>query len=103
MMRTISKSLLLLVLLPMLLASCATTDITNLTPSTYARNPSGQYPVEMAVDTTQQTLISSTINPSVVVGFDSYPMRRTKRTPNRWEGLISVPGSKDATTYHFKV
>jgi hypothetical protein len=102
MMRTIAKSLLLL-LLPVFLVSCATTSITNLTPSSYPRNPTGQYMVEMAVDTTQQTFIPSTVTPTVVVGFQSYPMRPTKKTQNRWEGLVPIPANKDAISYHFKV
>jgi hypothetical protein len=101
MMRTISKSLLLLSL-PVLLVSCATTSITNLTPTSYQRNPTGQYMIEMEVDTTQQTLLTATITPSVVVGFDSYPMRPTKKTNNRWEGLVPIPANKDSISYHFK-
>ena len=53
MMKIISKSLLLLVL-PLFVASCSTTSITNLTPSTLPRNATGQYMIEMEIDTTQQ-------------------------------------------------
>jgi hypothetical protein len=102
MMRTISKSLLLL-LLPMFLASCATTTITNLTPSTYSRDPSGQYMVEMQIDTTQQTFIPSSVSPTVVIGFESIPMRPTKKSANRWEAFVPIPGDKNSITYHFKV
>lgn len=84
------------------LTGCETTGVTNLTPSTLPRNPTGQYMVEMQLDTKQQTMLPDTITPAVVVGFESYPMRRTKKTQNRWEGLIPVPASKDTITYHFK-
>ncbi len=101
-MRTIFKSLSLLVL-PIFLASCATSSLTNLTPSSYPRNATGQYMIEMEMDTTQQTLIPSSLNPMVVVGFDSYPMRPTKKTVNRWETLLPIPANKDSVSYHFKV
>jgi len=102
MKRFFAKPLLLLVL-PLFLASCATTQITNLTPSTLPRNATGQYMVEMEVDTTQQTLIPSTVTPMVVVGFESFPMRPTKRTVNRWEGLVPIAANKDTISYHFKI
>jgi len=102
MMRTISKSLLLLVL-PIYLISCATSSITNLTPSSYPRNATGQYMIEMEMDTSQQTLIPSSVTPMVVVGFESYPMRPTKKTVNRWETLVPIPPNKDSISYHFKV
>ena len=102
MMRIISKSLLLLVL-PLFVASCSTTSITNLTPSLMDRNPTGQYMVEMEVDTSQQTLIPTSVNPMVIVGFEAYPMRPTKRTVNRWEGLVPIPPGKSEIAYHFKV
>ena len=101
-MRTISKSLLLL-LLPIFLVSCADTTITNLTPTTYSRDPSGQYMVQMQIDTTQQTLIPTSVSPSVVIGFDSIPMRPTKKSANRFEAFIPILGDKSSITYHFKV
>lgn len=99
-MRTISKSLLLL---PIFLVSCADTTITNLTPTTYSRDPSGQYMVQMQIDTTQQTLIPTSVSPSVVIGFDSIPMRPTKKSANRFEAFVPIPGDKSSITYHFKV
>jgi hypothetical protein len=101
MMRAIFKSLLLS--LPVLLVSCATTSITNLTPTSYPRNPTGQYMVEMQINTTETTFLPSSVTPLVVVGFENYPMRPTKKTANRWEGLVPIPANKDAISYHFKV
>src|SRR5262249_1638752 len=48
MMRTISKSLLLIAALTFF-TGCETTTITNLTPSTLPRDPSGQYLVQMQI------------------------------------------------------
>ena len=101
MMRTILKSSLFL-LPAALLVGCYSTSITNLTPTSYPRNPTGQYMVEMEIDTTQQTLLPDTVAPKVIVGFEAYPMRRTKRTANRFEGLVPIPPGKEEIVYHFK-
>jgi hypothetical protein len=90
-------------LLAIFLASCATKVITNLTPSTLPRNPSGQYLVEMKLDSTQQSLRPGSISPLVVVDFNTYPMRPTLRMTNRWEVLVPVPANQDVIVYHFKV
>jgi len=97
------KTVLPLSMLVLLLVSCASSLITNLTPTTLPRNPSGQYLVEMKLDTTQQSLRPQSITPCVLAGFDSYPMRPTLKMANRWEALIPVPADKDAVVYHFKV
>jgi hypothetical protein len=93
----------LLVLSVVLVIGCVTSQITNLTPTSYPRNPAGQYMIEMEIDTTQQTLIPSSIAPVVVVGFEAFPMRQTKKTINRWEALVPIPSSKDSIVYHYKV
>jgi hypothetical protein len=90
-------------LLSLLVASCATKVITNLTPSQLPRDPSGQYLVEMKLDSKQQSLRPDSITPKVVSGFNTYPMRPTLRMTNRWEALVPVPANQDAFLYHFKV
>ena len=66
------------------LAGCVTT-LTNLTA------------------TTQQTIKPRTIQPYVVIGFDTYEMRPTYKMTNRWEALIPIPPDKNVVTYRFKV
>ena len=90
-------------LLGLLIASCATKVITNLTPSQLPRDPSGQYLVELKLDSKQQSLRPDSITPKVVSGFNTYPMRPTLRMTNRWEALVPVPANQDAFLYHFKV
>ena len=85
------------------LAGCATSRITNLTTTRQPRNASGVYPVEFAWDSQQQTLIPGSIKPSVVIGFDFYPMRPALGISNRWETVIPVAADKSYVTYHFKV
>ena len=97
------KRFLPLLLLPWLFYGCANSIITNLTPTQLPRNTNGAYLVEMALDTSDATLRPKTVTPAVVVGFDSYPMRRTLRMNNRWETLVPVPAGKDSIDYHFKV
>jgi hypothetical protein len=97
------KRVLPLCMLTLLLASCTTSLITNLTPSTLPRNPSGQYLVEMKLDSSQQTLRPESIKAFVLVGFESYPMRPTLKMTNRWEALVPIAADKDSIIYHYKV
>ena len=90
-------------LLPVFLAGCADVTLTNLTPTQQPRNPTGQYLVEMKLDSTQQTLRPESIKPNVVVGFDTYPMRPQLKMTNRWEALVPIPPSTNVINYHFKV
>jgi hypothetical protein len=98
-MRNLNKIFLLLIA-PVLLAGCST--ITNLTPSQQPRNASGFYPVEAAWQSRQQTIRPESFKPSVLVGLQSYPMRKTALMKNRWETLVPVPADKDSITYRFK-
>ena len=91
-----------LCLLCVLLSGCASTTITNLTPSQQVRNASGVYPIEVELLTQQQTLRHETIAPIIVVGGKTYPMRRTLKTDHRWEGTIPVAKDQIVISYHFK-
>ena len=97
------KKLFPLLLLALYVAGCATTNIVNLTPTQYPRNPSGQYLVEMQIESDQKTLRPETITPYVVVGEKSYPMRQVRKTNNRWEAMIPVGADKSGIAFHFKV
>jgi hypothetical protein len=82
--------------------SCMTT-VTNLTPTAQARNANNLYPIEYQWDTTQQTIRPESVQPFVLVGFDSYEMRPTLRMTNRWEALVPIPPDKNVIVYRFKV
>jgi len=92
-----------LLLLPVLLTGCPTSTITNLTATQQPRNPNGQYPIEVKLDSTQQSLRPESITPQVVVGLDSYPMRPQLKMTNRWEALVPIPPGTNVINYHFKV
>ena len=98
------KTFLLGLLAGSLLVGCQTTPahITNLTPQQEMRNPSGLYPIEAAMESSQQSLRWDTIHASVVVDKDSYPMRPTKLMKNRWETLVPIPPGVNTIYYRFR-
>lgn len=96
----IHRTLLPLLLLPLLLAGCTT--ITNLTPAKTARNPAGLYPFEVSWQTRDQSLKSGTLKPQVMVGNESYPMQPVPIVSNRWETLVPIQPGMKAIQYRFK-
>lgn len=88
--------------LPLLLTGCATSSITNLTPAQEPRNANGLYPVEAVWQSSQQSVVTDSIKPYVVVGLEAYPMRPTPLLKNRWETLVPIPADKDHIYYQFK-
>lgn len=94
------KSLLLLPAL-LVLAGCATTA-TNLSSRRQPRNAENLYPIEVKFDSREQALKWDTIEATVIVGKESYPMRRTHMMRNRWETLIPVPAGTTSVDYHYK-
>ena len=92
--------------LPVLLVLClltgCTATFTNLSAQRQARNPNNLYPVEVALNTRQQSLRWESIQPFVIVGTEAYPMRQTLMMKNRWEALLPVPPVTNAVYYHYK-
>lgn len=84
-----------------LLAGCAST-ITNLSAQRQLRNPNHLYPVEVSLDSRQQSLKWDTVQPYIIVGKESYPMRKVRHMTNRWEGLVPVPAGVSSVSYHYK-
>jgi hypothetical protein len=95
------KKLLPLLILPLLLAGCATT-FTNLSSTRQVRNPNHLYPVEVALSSRQQTLRWESIKPFVNIGGEMYEMRPTKLMTNRWEALVPVPANQSTVHYRYK-
>ena len=85
----------------LLLAGCAST-ITNISAQRQIRNATNLYPLEVSLDSRQQALKWDTIQASVIVGTESYPMRPVKYMQNRWETVIPVPANVNSVTYHYK-
>ena len=84
-----------------MLAGC-TSMTTNLSAQRQLRNASHLYPVEVSFDSRQQSLRWDSIQVTLVVGKDSYPMRRTHLMINRWEGLLPVPAGATSASYFYK-
>jgi hypothetical protein len=90
-----------LLMLPVLLAGC--TSITNLTPSHYARDPSGFYRVEAEWYSNRQAVLEDTFKPLVVVnGVETFPMQPVPLVDDRWQAYIPLSADKDMLLYHFK-
>ena len=91
-------------LLPLLLLSCTTTStVTNLTSSRAKRSPNNLYLIEYAWSSNQQSVRADSITPYVVVGPDTYPMRKVPKMKNRWEAYVPVPPTQKSLLYHIKV
>ncbi|MCU0789297.1 MAG: hypothetical protein MUC91_14140 [Verrucomicrobia bacterium] len=84
-----------------LLTGCNAT-FTNLTPKQQVRSPDGLYPVEVSLNTRRDTIRWDTMDPKIVVGEKSYPMRQTKLMKNRWEGLVPVPPGTNIVYYNYR-
>ena len=97
------KKILPILLLPLLIAGCATpATFTNLTPQQQTVNANNLYPVEVAFNSRQQSLRWESIKPQIVVGSETYPMRQTPLMNNRWEGLIPIPAGTSTVHYQYK-
>ena len=94
------KTLMLLPLL-LMLVGCSSLS-TNLSAQRQLRNANNLYPVEVSFDSRQQSLRWDSIQVSVMVGKESYPMRRTHLMNNRWEGLVPVPAGEKSVSYFYK-
>ena len=76
---------------PLMLMGCMYHKITNLTPGALPRNNSGFYPVEIIWESNQRTVRYETVQPQVMIGTNSFPMKNTPKMTNRWEALVPVP------------
>ena len=95
------KRMLPLLFAPLLLAGCTST-FTNLTPLHQTRNANNLYPVEVKMESRQQTLRWDTIQPHIVAGNQVFSMRPTNLMTNRWEGLLQVPPGTSLVHYRYK-
>jgi hypothetical protein len=100
-MQTLNR-LLLISLLGVMLTSCATTTITNLTPSRLPRKDNDQYRVEVEYYTRQESLVKDSMKAYVMVGDNKYAMQRTPMLPDRWETLVPIAKDQTVLTYRFR-
>lgn len=96
------KKILPIAVLAVLMTGCNAT-FTNLTPRQQVRNEDGLYPVEVAMNTRQGTLRWDSIEGSILVGTNSYPMRQTLLMTNRWEGFVPVSAETNEVFYRYRL
>ena len=85
------------------LTGCMYHKITNLTPGALPRNSSGFYPVEIIWESNQSSVRHETVQPQVMIGTNSFPMKNTPKMTNRWETLVPVPSPAPELRYRIKV
>jgi len=95
------KKILPLLFVPLLFAGCTAT-FTNLTPTTQVRTKENLYPVEVALNTRQQSLRWDSIRPRIMVGENYYDMKPTMLMTNRWEALLPVAPGTTVVRYRYK-
>ena len=96
------KKFLPVLLLPLLFAGCTST-LTNLSATRQPRNAENLYPVEVSLQTSQQSMRWETIKPFVKVNGQLLPMRPTPLMTNRWEGLIPLPAGAKSVEFQYKL
>jgi hypothetical protein len=92
----------ILPVLPILLLTGCATTFTGLTPLQQPRNSNNLYPVEVAFNSSQQSLRWESIQPYVLVNGQLYPMRQVPMMQTRWEGFVPVPPGEKSVSYRFK-
>lgn len=97
------KKLSPVLLLSLVLTGCASSTITRLTPRQAVRSADGWYPIEAVLYSDQQALRWDTIQASVLVGSQSYPMHMTPLMTNRWETLVPIPPNTDSIEYRIQL
>jgi hypothetical protein len=85
----------------LLLTGCAG-QFTRLTPLQQPRSPNNLYHVEVAFNSQQQSLRWESIQPSVLVNGEPYPLHAVAQVQRRWEGYVPVPPGVNTATYRFK-
>ena len=97
------KKLSPLLILGLILAGCVTNNVTPLTPRTNLRNNDNSYPIEVQLDSTQQSLRWETLKAKIIVNAtQEFPMQPTPLMTNRWEGYITVPSGVTHLEYRIK-
>jgi len=57
----------------------------------------------MVFSSNQKSLRKETVQPSVIVGLQTYPMQPAPVLKNRWETLVPIAADQKIVHYRFKV
>jgi len=88
--------------LGLLLTGCGMT-LTNLTPPSLAENPSQIYTLSLRVKRSAAAITQSSVVPFVVVGGQSYKMRKSPLSEDLYEYDYQLPAGQDEIAYYFLV
>jgi hypothetical protein len=91
-----------LAVLLLVLAGCASNEISNMSPKVLRRTPNGLYPLEARWDSNLRAVRDDSMTPYVIIGTEFYPMQRTALTTNRWETLVPAPAGQRFLNFRFK-
>ena len=83
-----------------LLAGCDV-KIINRTPATFSENPSGVYTITAEVQVKSGVVKKDTVQPSIVIDGQIFPMTRSDLAPNMWEYDYKLPVGRGEGKYYF--
>lgn len=89
--------------LGLLLLSGCDMKLTNLTPPSVQENPSQIYTLALRVTPSSGAIIKDTVMPSVVIGGQNYPMRKSALENDIYEFDYQLPAGTDEMSYYFLV
>ena len=91
------------ILSPIFFTGCIYHEITNMTPGTLTRNTKGLYPVHIIWESNDNAIRHDTIKPVVLIGTNSFEMKRTPLMKNRWETPVPIGQVANELRYRIKV
>ena len=97
-----TKHILPLFAVGLIFTGCASSKITNLTPTKVERNANNTYTIEAAWQTREHAFRPQSLKPQVLVGSQTYPMRQVPVVRDRFEATVPVAPSENVLRYRFK-
>lgn len=85
------------------LTGCDDVALNDLTPSAMPENPSGIYTITLEVDRINSNVVRESIEPSIVIDGQIFPMERSRLGGNVWEFEYRLPQGRRDATYYFQV
>ncbi|MCC5789768.1 MAG: cell surface protein [Opitutales bacterium] len=84
------------------LSGCDDVVLNDLTPSAMPENPSGIYTITLEVDRANSSVHRDSIEPSIVIDGQIYPMERSRLGSDIWEFDYRLPQGRRDASYYFQ-
>ena len=84
------------------LTGCDDIELNDLTPSAVPENPSGIYTITLEVDRVNSSVVRDSIEPSIVIDGQVYPMERSRLGGDLWEFEYRMPQGRRDASYYFQ-